>query len=254
MNHFLTRGIPLLAGLAMVGSPAFAAELPATASALPATPSAQAAASVAQVAAVDAGISAGDLARLRARVNQAPDDPDAHFDLAMGLAHTSHLEEGWNELKKVNALDPHYVDTVIARYEPLVQQNGQNVEARFRLAFGYYFKALQDPSDAEGLKEKAGDQFRAILAVDPNYVWAYDYLGYLDAEKGDLTGAEHSWKKAIAVSPDNAAAHFLLGQAYYRGGDMAHAVTELATAMKLRSEDTLGIGTTAGGAGNTASP
>lgn len=188
-----------------------------------------------------ADTSAGDIAMLEQAVQKDPSNPVPHFELAMGLARTSHIEQGWKELKKVNAMDPTFVDQVIAQYEPLVQQNGSNIEARFRLAFGYYFKGVNDPAEQAADTQKARDQFKAILALDPHYVWAYNYLGYLDASSGDIPSAVGDWKTAIQEDPNNAVAHFLLGQAYYKQGQMGDAVTELATAMKLKSADALGI-------------
>lgn len=165
---------------------------------------------------------------LKQRVQEQPQSADAQFDLAMGLARTSKLEVAWSALKKVNELDASYADKVIERYTPLVQENPQNIEARFRLAFGYYFK---------NQKDVARSQFGEIIEVDPNYVWAYNYLGFFDAEKGEVAKAMELWKKAIQIDPKNAVAHFLIGQAHYRNGQMKEAAAEIAQAMKLRGAD-----------------
>ncbi|HEY9899179.1 MAG TPA: tetratricopeptide repeat protein [Pantanalinema sp.] len=183
--------------------------------------------------------SRAELEELQRRVDLDPKSPDVHFDLAMGLARTVKLESGYASLKKVIELDPTYADKVIATYKPLVDQNKQNVEAFFRLAFGYYFKgwSLQqaDPASAEGAQSKqlARTAFEAIIANDPKYVWGYNYLGYLIAESGDLEKAVGLWRQAISVE-DNAVAHFLIGQAYMRQGKMAEGVMETATAMRMR--------------------
>lgn len=180
-----------------------------------------------------------ELEVLRQQVEAAPQDPHAHFDMAMGLARTSRLEEGWASLKKVNELDPEYADKVIARYAPLVEENPQNIEAQFRLAFGHYFKGLMiaeqgQVEEAKESKLQAKQAFLNIIETDPQYVWGYNYLAYLQAEEGDLPGAVTTLKKAIEVEPDNAVSHFLIGQAYFRQGNHKDAVLEIGTAMRLR--------------------
>lgn len=192
-----------------------------------------------------------ELQQLEQRVAQEPNNPDAHFDLAMGLARTVKLEDGYAELKKVIALDPDYADKVIAKYTPMVQANKQNVEAFFRLAFGYYFKGLMaqqasdslavtDPAKAKAAsdeavqdKEQAKQAFKSIIANDPKYVWGYNYLGYLLFEDGHINKAMAQWNKADSIE-DNAVAHFMLGQAFIKQGDMKDAVPEITRAMQLR--------------------
>lgn len=183
--------------------------------------------------------SRAELEELQRRVDLNPQSPDAHFDLAMGLARTVKLESGYASLKKVVELDPTYADKVITTYKPLVADNKHNLEAAFRLAFGYYFKGWslleKDPKSVEGAESKqlARASFESIIANDPKYVWGYNYLGYLIAEGGDLEKAVALWRQAISVE-DNAVAHFLIGQAYMRQGKMAEGVMETATAMRMR--------------------
>lgn len=189
--------------------------------------------------ALAADTSKAELEVLRKRVEANPSDPHAHFDMAMGFARTSRLEEGWTSLRKVAEMDPGYADTVIATYGPMVEQNPQNIEAQFRLAFGHYFKGLnfQDQGQADAAKEAKGHAKKAfgrIIETDPKYVWGYNYLAYLMAEEGDLPGAVETLKKAITVEPDNAVSHFLIGQAYFRQGNHKDAVLEIGTAMRLR--------------------
>lgn len=190
--------------------------------------------------ALAANTSKQELDMLRQRVASAPQDPGAHFDMAMGLARTSKLEEGWTSLSKVNELDPGYAEKVIATYGPLVAENPQNIEAHFRLAFGHYFQGhgLQEQGQAEAARQaklQAKQAFRQIVKVDPGYVWGYNYLAYLLAEEGDLDGAVATLKEAIAVEPENAVAHFLIGQAYFRQGNHKDAVTEIGLGMRLRA-------------------
>lgn len=201
---------------------------------------------VAPALAVDT--SKDDLLLLQQQVDQNPQSPDAHFDLAMGLARTIKLEAGYAELKKVADLDPGYPDKVIAKYKPLVEANPQNLEAHFRLAFGYYFKGFYlaeearraDPALAPTLatqsaesKAMARTSFQSIVASDPKYVWGYNYLGYMLMEQGELDQAVGLWRQGLAVE-DNAVAHFLLGQVLIRQGNMKDGLQETMTAMRMR--------------------
>lgn len=191
-----------------------------------------------------------EIEELQRRVEADPASPDAHFDLAMGLGRTVKLESGYTELKKVHELDPVYADKVIARYKPLVEQNKQNIEAQFRLAFGYFFKGYGYQLDADAAKDDAAKAealradsakhkgmaraaFETILEVDPKYVWAYNYLGFLFGEANNLDQAVAVLKRGLAVE-DNAVGHFLIGQVYLKQGNMAGGVAEITTAMRMR--------------------
>ena len=87
-----------------------------------------------------ADTSRDELLVLEYMAEKKPNDPDAHFDLAMAYARTPILERGWDELQKVKALDPGYADKVVTMLEPLALENPDNVEAHWRLAFAYYAK------------------------------------------------------------------------------------------------------------------
>lgn len=196
-------------------------------------------------------VSRDEIQQLQERVDQDAKSPEAHFDLAMGLARTVKLESGYAELKKVAELDPGFADKVIAKYSPLVEENKQNVEACFRLAFGYYFKGLNaqqaadslaktDPDKAKGATEEAAkskalarQSFEAIIVNDPKYVWGYNYLGYLLFEGGEIDKGVEQWRKAISIE-ENAVAHFMIGQALIKQGNMKDAIPEMARAMQLR--------------------
>lgn len=175
-----------------------------------------------------------EIAVLRERVREADRDPDVRFDLAMGLARTPWLEQGWQELLKVRELDPAYADKVIARYAPLVKENPENIEAWFRLAFGHFFAGLER-KDPEA-RRQAVEAFGKILAIDGRYVWALNYLAYLTHEAGDLPGALALAERAVQAGPDNAVAHFLKAQALVRQNRYWAAAPELALAMRLRAQ------------------
>lgn len=183
---------------------------------------------------------------------QKPDDPDAHFDLAMAYARTPMLEKGWDYLQKVKVLDPGYADKVVARFEPIAADNPDNVEAHWRLAFAYYAKGRESGDAAATAKARSA--FLKILDIDPQYVWAYNYLAYITYEQGDLPAAASLARKAVDVAPDNAVAHFLLGQALLKQNQPFAAAMSLAKAMQLRTAAGFGLPGTGGGGGGGGAP
>lgn len=190
--------------------------------------------------ALAADIPKAEIDLLKRRVEQASASADAHFDLAMGYARTPELEKGFECLKKVQELDAGYHEKIINTYSPLVTENPSNIEAQFRLAFGYYYQGVilgQEGKTGEAAAHRAmaKQAFERIINVDPQYVWGYNYLAYLIAEENDLPKAAEILKTAIAKDPDNAVSHFLLGHAYHRMGQKMEAMMELAQAMRLRA-------------------
>jgi tetratricopeptide (TPR) repeat protein len=179
-----------------------------------------------------AGPTQAELDAVRTRATQAPENPDAQFDLAMAYARTPFLEDGWEALKRCNALDPAYADKVVARYEGAIAADPADAEAHFRLAFGYYFQNKKDLARA---------QLEQVVALTPQDAWAYDYLGFLVAEQtpNQLDEAFKIWQKALAIDPNNAVAHYLIGQVYYRQGKFMQAAASLANALRLRSSSGL---------------
>lgn len=173
-----------------------------------------------------------DLDAARARVTQTPDSADAQFELAMAYARTPYLEQGWEALKRVNALDPGYADKAVAKYEAAIAADPSDVEAHFRLAFAYYF---------QNKKDEARAQMEQVVALAPQDPWGYDYLGFLIAEQNQsqLDEPTKLWQKALELDPNNAVAHYLLGQVYYRQGKFLQAAAAIGSALKARASSGL---------------
>jgi tetratricopeptide (TPR) repeat protein len=169
-----------------------------------------------------------DLARAHAA--GAPQSADAQFDLAMAYARTPFLEHGWDALGRVTALDGNYAAKVVDRCESDLVAEPNDLEARFRLAFGYYFR---------GDREAARRELERLVAIAPEDAWFHDYLGFVQAEGDRLDLATASWNRALQLDPNNAVTHYLLGQVHYRQGRFVQAAAELAQALKLRAASPL---------------
>lgn len=161
---------------------------------------------------------------------QNPDSPEAHFDLAMAYARTAYLEQGWESLKRIQELDPAFAGKVVERYEAQVAAAPQDAEARFRLAFGYYFLDK---------KEQALGQIERLIALRPQDPWGYNYKGFLLAEQNQIDEAYKQWQRALALDPNNAVTHYLIGQVHYRQGRFLQATQAIAQALRLRATSPL---------------
>lgn len=156
----------------------------------------------------------------------SPNSAEAHFELAMVYAYTGYIEEGWDELKRVNEIDKNYAPTVVTKYESLTKAEPNNWKYKFKLAFGYYFV---------NQKEKGQEQFQKILDQHPDNIWAMGFLAFLKGESGDIADAIVLTKKAIAMEPTAPALHFLLGTAYIKKGDYLSASGEMMSYLSNRT-------------------
>jgi tetratricopeptide (TPR) repeat protein len=78
--------------------------------------------------------------------------------------------------------------------------------------------------------ERAENLLREAIIINPDFVPALIDMGGLNAEKGDFVKAEKYLTRAIALEPQNSAAHYNLGQVYQMQGKNAAAAEELKKA------------------------
>ncbi|MGH9404739.1 MAG: tetratricopeptide repeat protein [Terriglobia bacterium] len=84
----------------------------------------------------------------------------------------------------------------------------------------------------------AQDQFNKVLASDPVNAEAYNYLGYMLADRGvQLDQSVQYIKKALQLDPNNAAFLDSLGWAYYKLGRYDLALPPLERAARMLSTD-----------------
>ena len=79
-------------------------------------------------------------------------------------------------------------------------------------------------------------QLKKALAINPKLARAHFVLGEVYAEAGDLSNAEHELQEALALDDKNAAAHYRLAQVYRRDGHAELANTELQKFRSLHQE------------------
>ncbi len=93
-------------------------------------------------------------------------------------------------------------------------------------------------------QEKAGDRdgciqtMRLVLKVDPDNSSAYNFLGYLYAEKGEnLVEAEKLVQKSLALKPDDGFYLDSLGWVYFQKGELGKAAATLDKAARLEPKE-----------------
>jgi tetratricopeptide (TPR) repeat protein len=167
-----------------------------------------------------------ELAAKQAAVRANPGDPDARFDLAITMAYTNNLRDGWDNLKKTVELDPGYKKKGLNLYIKKVTENPGDWRLRFRLAFAYYFNDR---------KKDAIHELDNVLIIDPYNVWAYGYISLIYGELGDVDTAMNYARKGLSVDNSVAALHLLLAEGYSRKGNNWKSFTEGLEAVRLKA-------------------
>jgi tetratricopeptide (TPR) repeat protein len=88
-------------------------------------------------------------------------------------------------------------------------------------------------ASAEGERERAVTLNQRLIAVDPNWVYAQNMLGYLAMEDGDFRAAEEQFKTYQYIAPDQANPHDSMGELLVLLGRYEEAEKELATALAV---------------------
>jgi len=164
-------------------------------------------------------------------VDANPEDPWAHFNLAITYAYMGKIEKGLSSLEKVDSLDNSFADKVISKFSELIQEKPEDWRIRFRLAFAYYFAKDKD----NALKEL--QEVATMLPIGAKNAWAYGYMAVMYGEQKKWDKAVEYCRKGLAIEPKAAAIHFALAQALKETGDFLGAAAELFTASRLRAEE-----------------
>jgi tetratricopeptide (TPR) repeat protein len=119
-------------------------------------------------------------------------------------------------------------DLALPLVEALVEREAAP-QALFQLAALY---------ERSGRIDEAVGTFRRLLAAEPEYDEALNYLGYLWADRGEnLDEALEMIRRAVAVEPNNGAYVDSLGWVHHRRGEHELALKYLARAASLLPND-----------------
>jgi tetratricopeptide (TPR) repeat protein len=158
---------------------------------------------------------------------QNPDSSEARFELAMSYGYTGRIEKGWSMLKTI---PESYAPVIIKKYGKLATDNPLEWKYKFKLAFGYFFTKK---------KIAAINEFKKILKIEPNHVWAMGFIALLEGERNNTDKAIDWCKTALQIEPNATAIHFLLAEGYRRKGNYWGMVREGLIVGRLKTEEKL---------------
>ena len=100
-----------------------------------------------------------DLNIARAQVTKYPENPEAHFNLAIALSRTSLVEGAIKELRKTKKLirkpeNAEIIDKKINEYNLFLRNNPTANNVRYRLAFSHYLKAYLISKDLKKMEKE----------------------------------------------------------------------------------------------------
>ena len=188
-----------------------------------------------------------------AQVKITPNDPEAHFLLAVAYSRTPYVEKALEELERSRRLarkSPEgfaMFDRKIAEYERMQLKSPDDPLILYRLGFGYYMRGYAvangympnvNGKSAESFYDQSELTLKKLVALDSTDPYARNYLGFLLAERNaerNYDQAVSLWQESLKINPDNPAAYMLLGQAALKKGDLKLAIEYTAQALKVRN-------------------
>jgi tetratricopeptide (TPR) repeat protein len=142
-----------------------------------------------------------------ATVAAMPENPRAHYSLALALIATHETAAAEEHFQRALALQPNYVGAHQG-YATLLASLGRPTEA--------------------------ATEYRAVLRTQPHDFVAHLNLGTIAFEAGDLGTAAKHFEHALRARPDSAEAHNDLGCVLYAQGDWPAARAQAEEAIRLQ--------------------
>jgi tetratricopeptide (TPR) repeat protein len=115
-------------------------------------------------------------------------------------------------------------------YEGILRTHPESYEARFFLA-----QSLAE--GAGGELERAIEQLRRALAINPRSFDSQILLGKIFLKMGRLSDAVREFEQAVRLNPNHETAHYLLAQSYTRLGENALATRQFQALQILKEQE-----------------
>ncbi len=177
-----------------------------------------------------------------------PKDKSVQLMLASQLADTNKPDEGIKLAKAQLRGDPsdREVNLVLAQIYTRLRrwkEAGDEIDAAEALStkqddkiYIYFLRGALD--ERQKHYDSAEEQFRKILAIDPNNSMTLNYLGYMLGDRGvKLDDALTMVQKAVQLDPQNGAYLDSLGWVYFKMGQYALAEANLRKATERMGND-----------------
>jgi len=171
---------------------------------------------------------AKEYVELKHRVLKHPDNAELVFEYAVCLSYVGKVEESRAALKKVQALDPKFVDKALPGYIDRYRRRPTDMKAAFRLGFLYYFDKQFD------LSLKILDKIAEHQPSGQLNAWALGYMAVIKSERGQWDEAEELVRRGLRIEPDAYGLHAALAAALKAQGNLMEALREYFVAVKDR--------------------
>lgn len=138
-------------------------------------------------------------------------------------------------LSRVHGIPEAQQAAVSQRFERFVRESPTDAKARYYYAMNLWDAHNEGADNADALKAKA--LLQESTTLDPKFVDAHLQLGILYSKEGNEEAAIKEFEKCIALDPSQSVAHYRLGQALIRVGEMERGRRELDQWKALRSQE-----------------
>jgi tetratricopeptide (TPR) repeat protein len=115
--------------------------------------------------------------------------------------------------KGVTAFKNNKYEEAVGHFQNAIQLDPDYAQAKLYLATSYSYQVVPNLDTPENLAvaQKALDGFQSVLAKDPTDLTALKQIASIDRNIKKLDEAKEYEKKVIALSPDDAEAHYTIG-------------------------------------------
>jgi tetratricopeptide (TPR) repeat protein len=184
----------------------------------------------------------------QAAIQKYPQNQSLNLEYAAVLGQEGHVDEAVSNLRKFGnsggdrvqaELQIVQVYSEAKRYRDAQEQDQQLLQGDLKAQDKEYAQfLLGSVYEREKKYDLAEQQFKAVLTVDPLNSNAFNYLGYMLADRGvDLQKSVGYIKKALELEPGNGAYLDSLGWAYYKMSRYDLARPQLERASQLMAND-----------------
>ncbi len=162
----------------------------------------------------DTGKAEEGISLAKAQLTGTPEDRDVEMSLAQIYTRLRRWKEAGEELDKADSLSAKPDDKI----------------------YVYFLRGAL--AERQKHYDPAEEEFRKILAIDPNNTMTLNYLGYMLADRGiKLNEALSMVQKAVQLDPQNGAYLDSLGWVYFKMGQYALSEANLRKASERMSTD-----------------
>lgn len=174
------------------------------------------------------------MASYRKALQLKPDFSVAHFNLGALLQQQNQLQEAAKHYQQAAQQQPNFFEAW-ANWGTVLQLRGdlQAAEQCYRKALTLHDDArghfnLGTTLYGQGEHAAAMGEFQEALRQDPQFADAWNDVGEIYRDRGDMDEAVRSYRQALKLQPQHARANYNLGECYCLGGQLEQAVPYFA--------------------------